>query len=85
MKKTFSIGGVHPNDSKISASCKIEVLPVPQTVYISMSQHLGAPATPVVAAGDRVKTGQVIGEPSGFISAFVHSSVTGTVKSVAWR
>ena len=85
MKKTFSIGGVHPNDSKISASCKIEVLPVPQTVYISMSQHLGAPATPVVAAGDRVKTGQVIGEPSGFISAFVHSSVTGTVKSVGPR
>ena len=85
MKKTFSIGGVHPNDSKISAGCRIEMLPVPQTVYISMAQHLGAPATPVVSVGDRVKTGQVIGEPAGFISAFVHSSVTGTVKSIGPR
>ncbi|MCM1176729.1 MAG: electron transport complex subunit RsxC [Clostridium sp.] len=85
MKKTFSIGGVHPNDSKISAGCKIDVLPVPSTVYISMAQHLGAPANPVVAAGDKVKAGQVIGEPAGFISAFVHSSVSGTVKSVGPR
>ena len=83
MKKTFSIGGVHPDDKKISAGCAIEVLPTPKTVYISMAQHLGAPAKPVVAAGDRVKTGQVIGEPSAFISAYIHSSVTGTVKSVA--
>lgn len=85
MKKTFSIGGVHPNDSKISANCGITVLPVPPTVYISMAQHLGAPAVPVVAAGDKVKAGQVIGEPAGFISAFVHSSVSGTVKSVGPR
>ena len=85
MKKTFSIGGVHPADSKISAGCKIEILPVPQTVYISMTQHLGAPATPVVAVGDKVKAGQVIGEPAGFISAFVHSSVSGTVKSIGPR
>lgn len=82
MKKTFSIGGVHPDDKKISAGCAIEVLPAPKTVYISMSQHLGAPATPTVSAGDKVKVGQVIGEPAGFISAFVHSSVSGTVKSV---
>ncbi|MGM9747683.1 MAG: electron transport complex subunit RsxC [Candidatus Cryptobacteroides sp.] len=85
MMKTFSIGGVHPNDSKISADCKIEVLPLPKTVYISMNQHLGAPAKPLVAPGDKVKTGQLIGEPGGFISAFVHSSVTGTVKSVGPR
>lgn len=83
--KTFKIGGIHPNDSKISRDCKIEVLPVPQKVFISMAQHLGAPAKPIVAVGDRVKTGQVIGEPGGFISAFVHSSVTGTVKSIAPR
>lgn len=82
---TFSIGGIHPNDSKISSNCKIEVLPTPSVVYISMAQHLGAPATPIVAVGDRVRTGQVIGEPSGFISAFVHSSVTGTVKSIGPR
>lgn len=85
MKKTFKIGGVHPNDSKISASCAIEVLPLPKTVYVSMAQHLGAPATPVVAVGDEVVTGQVIAEPAGFISAFVHSPVTGTVKSIGPR
>ena len=84
-KRTFSIGGVHPNDSKISRGCAIEVLPLPKTVYISMAQHLGAPAKPIVAVGDKVKTGQVIAEPAAFISAFVHSSVTGTVKSIAPR
>ncbi len=85
MKKTFSIGGVHPNDSKISRDCAIETLPLPQTVYVSMAQHLGAPAKPVVAVGDAVKTGQVIAEPAGFISAFVHSPVCGTVKAIAPR
>lgn len=85
MKKTFSIGGIHPHDSKISRNCRIEVLPVPSTVYISMAQHLGAPANPVVKVGDAVKAGQVIGEPAGFISAYVHSSVSGTVKSVGPR
>jgi len=82
---TFAIGGIHPSDSKISKDCKIEVLPVPETVWISMAQHLGAPAKPVVAVGDKVKVGQVIAEPGGFISAFVHSSVSGTVKSIAPR
>ena len=52
MMKTFSIGGIHPSDSKISKDCKIEVLPVPSKVFISVAQHLGAPATPVVKAGD---------------------------------
>lgn len=85
MKKTFKIGGTHPNDSKISASCKIEVLPLPKTVYVSMAQHLGAPAKPVVEVGAEVKTGQVIAEPGGFISAFVHSPVTGVVKAIAPR
>ena len=85
MKKTISIGGVRPDDKKISAGCAIEVLPTPKKVYISMAQHLGGPAKATVAAGDKVKTGQVIGEPTGFISAFVHSSVTGTVKSVGLR
>ena len=84
-KLTFSIGGVHPDDAKISKDCKIEVLPLPQTVYVSVAQHLGAPAVPVVAVGDKVKVGQVIAEPGGFISAFVHSPVSGTVKSIAPR
>lgn len=86
MKKlTFSMGGVHPDDKKISASCAIETLPLPSKVFVSMAQHLGAPATPVVAVGDSVKVGQVIAEPAGFISAFVHSPVSGTVKSIAPR
>ena len=50
-----------------------------------MAQHLGAPAKPIVAVGDSVKTGQVIAEPGGFISAFVHSPASGTVKSIAPR
>ena len=85
MKKTFRIGGVHPDDNKISRNCEIEVLPLPQTVYISMAQHLGAPAKPIVTVGDKVKAGQPIAEPGGFISAWVHSSVSGTVKSIAPR
>ena len=85
MKKTFRIGGVHPHDNKISAEAAIEVFPAIETAYVSMAQHLGAPATPVVAAGDKVKVGQVIAEPSGFISGYVHSPVSGTVKSVGPR
>ena len=85
MKKTFRIGGVHPDDSKISAQCAIEIFPAVETAYVSMAQHLGAPATPIVAVGDKVKVGQVIAEPSGFISGFVHSPVSGTVKSVGPR
>jgi electron transport complex, RnfABCDGE type, C subunit len=85
MKKTFKMGGVHPNDNKISAEAAIEVFPALETAYISMSQHLGAPATPAVQKGDKVKVGQVIGTPSGFISGFVHSSVSGTVIAVEPR
>ena len=84
-KLTFSMGGVHPHDSKFARECAIEELPLPPTVYVSMAQHLGAPAKPVVAVGDTVKVGQVIAEPGGFISAFVHSPASGTVKSIAPR
>ncbi|MBR1873112.1 MAG: electron transport complex subunit RsxC [Bacteroidales bacterium] len=85
MNRTFSIGGVHPHDSKISKDCAIEALPLPPTVYISVAQHIGAPAKPIVAPGDKVKVGQPIAEPGGFVSAFIHSSVSGTVKSIAPR
>ena len=82
---TFRKGGIHPNDNKLSASCKIEVLPVPDVVYVSLSQHIGAPAKAVVAVGDEVKVGQVIAEPGGFVSAYIHSPVSGMVKSIAPR
>ena len=84
-KTTFRIGGVHPDDAKLSRGCAVEVLPLPQTVYVSMAQHLGAPAKPVVAVGDSVKAGQLIAEAGGFISANVHSPVSGKVKSIAPR
>ena len=84
-RRTFSIGGVHPNDAKISRDCKIETLPTPPTVYIAVAQHIGTPAKPVVAVGDKVKAGQVIAEPGGFMSAYIHSSVSGTVKSIGPR
>jgi Na+-translocating ferredoxin:NAD+ oxidoreductase subunit C len=79
---TFPKGGVHPPEDKLSAGSPIQVLPVPQTVSIPVSQHLGAPAGPLVKRGDKVKTGQVIAGSSGFISANIHSSVTGTVVKV---
>lgn len=85
MKKTFKIGGIHPDDNKIAACAAIERMPVGTEVCISMAQHLGAPATPVVAVGDKVKVGQVIGEPAGFISGFVHASASGVVKAVEKR
>lgn len=81
MLKTFRIGGVHPPENKISASEKIQVLPIPEQVIIPLGQHIGAPATPVVQKGDTVKAGQLIAQASGFVSANVHSSVSGTVVS----
>ncbi|MBO4558264.1 MAG: electron transport complex subunit RsxC [Bacteroidales bacterium] len=83
--KTFKMGGVHPAENKLSRDVAIETFPLPKKVAISMAQHLGAPATPVVQKGDTVKVGQVIGAPTGFVSGFVHSSVSGTVTAVEPR
>lgn len=80
--KTFDKGGVHPADKKISAGAAIQVLPVPATVTIPSAQHIGAPAEIVVAKGDKVKVGQLIAKANGFVSANIHSSVSGTVKSI---
>lgn len=73
------MGGVHPPENKFSSGAAIEVLPVPKRVYIPISQHLGAPSTVLVKRGDEVKTGQLLAKSSGFISANIHSSVTGKV------
>lgn len=80
--KTFSLGGVHPHDYKISSDKVVEQMPLPETVSIFTAQHIGAPATPVVAKGDSVLVGDLIAKASGFVSANVHSSVSGTVSSV---
>lgn len=79
-------GGVHPSERKeFSEHLALTRFPEPKTAVISMSQHLGAPATPIVQVGDTVKVGQKIGEASAFISAPVHSSVSGTVVAVEPR
>ena len=82
MLKTFKIGGVHPPENKLSAGSKIQALPIPEQVIIPLSQHIGAPATPVVQKADNVKVGQLIAGASGFVSANIHSSVSGTVVSI---
>ena len=79
-------GGVHPSENKeFSEHLALKPFPAPKTVVIPMSQHLGAPANPIVQVGDTVKVGQKIGEAAGFISAPVHSSVSGTVVAVEPR
>ena len=77
-------GGVHPVEGKEPSEHKALVrFPEPETVIIPLSMHLGAPANPIVAVGDYVQVGQKIGEQAGFISAPVHSSVSGTVIAIA--
>ncbi len=80
--RTFVRGGVHPPENKLSSSGKIVELGIPKQVSILLSQHLGAPAAAKVAKGDKVKTGTLIGELKGFISANIHSSVSGTVLKI---
>lgn len=84
MAKKFSFkGGIHlPQSKKQTEKLAIEHLPVPQKVIIPLSQHVGAPAKPLVKKGDRVLIGQMIGEASGFVSSTIHSSVSGIVQSV---
>lgn len=73
------MGGIHPPENKISAGKAIEQMPLPKQVTILLNQHLGAPALPLVQRGDRVKTGQLIAKAAGYVSANIHSSVTGKV------
>lgn len=82
MVKTFPKGGVHPQENKFSATHPIKKLPVPEQVYILLSQHIGAPANPVVKPNQEVKIGDLLAESSGFISANIHSSVSGKVLKI---
>lgn len=80
--------GKHLNSIKVShekhtAACETEIMAIPETVCISMSQHIGAPCKPLVAKGDTVKVGQPIGSTDAFVSAPIHSSVSGTVKEIS--
>jgi electron transport complex protein RnfC len=80
--KTFASGGIHPPENKLTAESSIAVLPVPESVVIPVSQHIGAPAVPAVKKGDSVRTGQLIAAGSGFVSSNIHSSVSGTVSKI---
>lgn len=84
-QSTFK-GGTHPFEGKeLSMDSPIQVMEPKEELVFSMSQHIGAPATPVVTVGDTVKMGQIIGEASGFISANIVSSVSGEVKKIEPR
>ncbi|MDR1198843.1 MAG: electron transport complex subunit RsxC [Prevotellaceae bacterium] len=82
MIKTFNRGGVHPPENKISRNAALEQLVPEGIIRIFISQHIGAPAECIVAKGDKVKTGQLIAKANGFVSANVHSSVSGTVLGI---
>jgi len=82
MLKTFSIGGVHPHENKLSAHQPIIKAEIPAKAVILLGQHIGAPAKPIVAKGDVVKVGTKIAEPGGFVSAAIHSSVSGKVAKI---
>lgn len=80
--KTFRIGGIHPAENKLTDEIATQVAPLPQVAVFPLSQHIGAPAKPVVAKGDKVKVGTMIAEAGGFVSAPVFSSVSGTVAKI---
>lgn len=82
MLRTFRLGGIHPPENKLSAEQPIRELPLPREVIIPIGQHIGAPAVPTVQKGDLVKVGTVIAKTGGFISANIHSSVTGKVTKI---
>ena len=78
----FGLGKTHIPHRKNTAGMPPVRMPVPTSVEIPMSQHIGAPAKPTVKAGDKVYVGTLIGEAGGFVSAPIHSSVSGTVKKI---
>ncbi len=82
MLKTFPLGGIHLPDNKLTAGKPIRYLPLPKSVAIPVSQHIGAPSEITVSKGDTVKTGQVIAVSKGFVSSNIHSSVTGKVAKI---
>ncbi len=80
--KTFNKGGVHPEENKLSAQSPIREAALPRQAVFSLFQHIGAPAVPVVKRGDIVRVGTLLAEAGGFVSAPVHSSVSGKVSKI---
>lgn len=82
-KNTFA-NGVHPNDSKeLTSECQVQEMPMSTDYFIGLSQHIGAPATEIVAVGDEVARGQLIATATGRVSANIFSSVSGKVIDIA--
>ena len=80
--KTFRIGGIHPEENKLTHEVATQTAPLPKQAIFPMSQHIGAPAVPVVQKGDKVKVGTKIADAGGFVSAPIFSSVSGTVLKI---
>ncbi len=76
-------GAVHPPGRKFTSNEATEVAPLPKEVMLPLQQHIGAPANPLVNKGDEVKVGQKIAEASGFVSAPIHATISGTVNGVS--
>jgi electron transport complex protein RnfC len=75
--------GVHPPSSKQATAGKaIEPAPIPDTIIVPLSQHLGAPSSPLKSRGDEVAVGEALSEPASKISAGVHSPVAGKIKKI---
>ncbi len=81
-KQTFRIGGIHPEENKLTHEADTVAAPLPKQAIFPLSQHIGAPTKPIVKKGDKVKVGTMIAEAGGFVSAPIFSSVSGTVFKV---
>ena len=79
---TFRIGGVHPDENKLTTEVATIVAELPMVAIFPLGQHIGAPAKPVVQRGDVVKVGTLIAEAGGFVSAPIYSSVSGKVTKI---
>lgn len=80
--KTFKIGGVHPRENKLTAGIPITTVALPRQAIIFLSQHIGAPAQCVVEKGTQVKVGTLLAQANGFVSANIHSPVSGVVTKI---
>lgn len=80
--RTFRIGGVHPEEYKLTNDKVTQIASLPKQAIFPLSQHIGAPAKPVVSRGDHVKVGTLLAEAGGFVSAPIYSSVSGTVLKI---
>lgn len=80
---TFRIGGVHPQDNKrYSAHQQIVECPLPEKAIIPLTQHIGAPAQPIVEKGQKVKVGEMIAKAGSFVSANIHAPFSGTITKI---